>query len=65
LGEKNKILELLYKSRTRKTHEAKELHLLEDSEAETQVIEQQTVTKVVADAAYNLFHQFVRGKSQT
>ncbi len=39
LGDKNKILKVLCKLRTRETHEAKELHLLEVSEAESQVIE--------------------------
>jgi hypothetical protein len=65
LGERNKIPKTLCKSRTRETLEAKELHLLEVSKAESQVIEQQTVTKVAADAAYDLFHQFVGGKAQT
>ncbi len=50
---------------TGETCEAKELCLLEISEAESQVIEQQSMTKVPADAAYDLFCQFVCGKAQT
>jgi hypothetical protein len=64
LTEKNKILRTLCKLHTRETHEAKELCFLEVSEAESQVMEQQTVTKVMADAAYDLFHQFVCGNAQ-
>ncbi len=62
--EKNKILTMLRKSCTRETCETKELHLLEVSKAQSQVIEQQTVVKVTADAAYDLFRQFVRGNAQ-
>jgi hypothetical protein len=65
LEEKNKILKLLCKSRTREICEAKELLLLEVSEAESQVIEQQSLMKVVADAAYDLIRRFVCGKAQT
>ena len=40
LGNKKQILKALCKLRTGKTHEAKELHLLEVTNAESQVIEQ-------------------------
>jgi hypothetical protein len=63
LAEKNKILKALHKSHTGETHEAKKFHLLEISEAESQVIEIQSLTKVAADAAYDLSHQFVRGEA--
>ena len=63
--EKNKILEMLCKTRTGEAREANELRFLEVSEAESQVIEQQTVTKVAANVTYDLFCQFVCGKAQT
>jgi hypothetical protein len=40
LGDKNKILKALCKLCTGETNEAKELHLLEVTNAESQVIEQ-------------------------
>jgi hypothetical protein len=64
LVNKNKILKVLCKLHTEKIREAKELCLLEIFEAESQVIEQQSLTKVPADAAYDLFRQFVCGKTQ-
>ncbi len=65
LGDKKQILKALSKLHTGKTHEAKELCLLEISKVESQVIEQQSLTKIEADAAYDLFCQFLCGKAQT
>ncbi len=65
LQDKNKILKALRKLCTGETLDAKELHLMEISEAEAQVIDQQALEKVTADATYDLFRQFVCGKAQT
>jgi hypothetical protein len=56
LVRKNKILKMLPKLYTRETREAK---------AESQVIEQQSLTKVMADAAYDLFRQLICGEAQS
>jgi hypothetical protein len=64
-GEKNKILKMHCKPGTEANCEAKELHVLDISKAESQVVEQKMVTKVAADAAYDLFCQFVHGEAQT
>jgi hypothetical protein len=62
---KDKILKVLHTNCTGETREAKELHLKEISKTEAQVIDQQALTKVAADAAYDLFHQFICGKAKT
>jgi hypothetical protein len=54
LHDKNKIL---------KAFCTKELYLMVIFKAGVQVIDQQALTKVVADVAYDLFHQFVCGKA--
>jgi hypothetical protein len=65
LGDKNKILKVLCRIRTRETCKAKELCLLEVSKAEFHFIEQQSLMKCVADAACGLLCQIVCGEAQT